>query len=84
MTKCLSGLTGRLEAQLHRCLPTLEYLDPESPDSDPRKVQEEQVRVVGARLWLAVSTCLHRGYCSESDTGQRFVNRNTSESTAFV
>ena len=55
MTKCLIGLTGRLEAQLHRCLPTLMYLDPESPDMDPREVEKEQVRVVGARLWLAVS-----------------------------
>jgi hypothetical protein len=56
MTKCLISLTGRLEAQLHRCLPTLEYLDPESPDADPRKIQEEQVRVVAARLWLAVGS----------------------------
>jgi hypothetical protein len=37
------------------------YLDPEAPDMDSREVEKEQVKVVGARLWLAVSTCLHRG-----------------------
>ena len=55
MCKHLNELTVRLEAQLHRCLPTLKYIDTQSDDIDPGDIAKEKAKVIGARLWLAVS-----------------------------